>query len=788
MTTESDHREEAATVNRSGLPETARFTNARTAIAVYKRLMQNNESAAVARANIQGAYDGNPPYSKTQLKRHGIEWMTNIDWGEFRAAINRNVSSVWNMFNAVPSLVNLVQKKPSRDPFAPRHEWGTVIATEYTRAIRAWTGYHYVTRTRLTDMFKFGIGWCYWPDSRDWRSRYIRTGNVLFEVSTRADVGELKLVVTRDEMQLDDLIRQISQPEDVVSEAGWNLPYLRKKLVEIFLDGKRQEFAKKYGIVDWESAALAIKNNDFLQDVSELDPLRLVNMICVAPDGKKVQHLIFIDGDDEEKPQFIYDDNQAVYSGTWQFIQPIMFSSGDGYMASIRGLGREIFHFAHASNRLMNSILTGVDIASGLVLQGSTQGGLERQSIMKAGPITRIPQNLTLVQQQYMPNIRSAADAREIIQALQNNNTGMYKNRFENSHARTAEEVRIESANEARFESDQSEWYYVQQECWHKETFKRLMRKDYREDEPGYREHRALMDRLDALGVPEEYRDPDAWDVTATRAIGMGSPSQRLMFTNEMIGMSARLDERGRRNVDKDWFAARTGGYENVHRFVDDESRDAVPTLDHSIAESENVDMLSGNLRTVTVDDAHKLHLDMHLRFLGDVTERVRGGQISPEAAHQAMFIAIQHARGHIAMMLQDKTRKGLADRYASMLVEYEKFVMQLKQVVERNARERQKLQEEQQKKLQEAEQIQASREFELEKYKIDQQTVLEKYKADQLNEARVSKSLAAIQANQIRLENEIEVMRTSMAAEIERKAAETAAKIEMERSKRESA
>ena len=782
------NEEQAIAITGQGKPKT-RIKNVQMALAVYSRMRKSSETGAVSRSNIQGLYDGAAPYRKTELKRLGLSWMANIDWGEFRSTINRNVSSIWNMLAGTQNLIQLSTNL--KDPQDPGAEYGNIVAREFTKILKKhWLNFHVNVRSRLLEMLKHGVGVCFWRDDIEWMSHFVRTGNVLVDATSKASIGSLNFVCLRDEMNIFELMQYV-EDTDSSRSAGWNTTYVRKRLVDIFEKSLSQDNQEKYAIIDWESLAQAVKNEDFEIEASEFEPVRVVHMLSEevtsldedgsVMDAGPVSHYIFLEDDDmEDKAKFFFEEENA-FESMDKAIHLMMFNTGDGWIKSIRGLGREIFAFSHVSNRLINSILTGVDMASGLLIQNTSGHGAERFNVVKKGNFTLIPQDVSIIQQNFMPNIKSAAEVRQLIEALKQNNTGLYQNRSENLNqgTRTAEEVRTESNNEARFENDQAEWYYVQWEMWLQETFRRIMNKDYPSESLGYKQHKILMDNLKKYKVPKEYLDPDQWEVSAVRQIGLGSRANGLRITNEMVSMKAALDERGRRNVDREWFGIRVG-WENVDKFLSEQNTDQVLVLSHSMAEGENVDMMEGHRRSVGVDDADKLHLDVHFRSLVQIVSRFREGQ-SPDIVKVATtaHLMLQHIAVHVDAMRPDRSRKAQVDFYVSQLKQLQPIIEEMIQIAQKLTQQQEEQRKQNANTVGKAELREVDRTVEIEKYKADRLAEVELHKANQLNVSREQKTVTSMQAQITKLQADLSALAAQTAADIARKDAETSAKIE---------
>jgi hypothetical protein len=770
----SDTRQqEIQTVDSSGYPVNKRIATAKAARNIFKGMKKDNEIAALARAELQGLYDGNQPLSQSQLTRKGLAWICNVDWGEFRSSINLNAASVWNMLVSVQSFLKLEIKPGHRDTQNPYTDWGRQISLRFTKQLKKWDGFHFLWMSRILEMFKFGNGTAFWKNEKDWRSEFIRSSNVMFPAKTKSAAHSLFTVMIRDEMSVHDLVRKLWD-EEAAKDAGWNVKYVRQMLVSYYKEKSDRSTTDKYNISDWESMQMAIINNDDALD-DQFDDIRVVHALSQEfseSETNEVTHQIFLEGDDN-KNKFLFEKENRFPSMTGT-ISLFMFHIGDGLLKSVRGLGKELFNPCHASNRLLGNILDGVTISAGILAQAQDARSAETAGIIRKGPMTVVTPSVKLQQQQVMPSMKAPAEARGLIHSLMNNNAGTYKNREESLHPRerTAEEVRTEAGNEARFEGNQSEWYYVQWGLWLEETFKRLLSKDYSEGDPGYEQHKELVDLLLEDGVPEHLIDPDVWEVSAVKAIGLGSVTNRLRITNDMMRDRGSRNEFERYEIEREWYAARVGE-DNADRFVHRINLDEIPSIPYTMAEGENNDMVQGQNRTVAVDDPHKIHADVHLRKAAETAKMSASGQMSDVSnVALTMKLLIEHTKVHVGRLSQDKTRKKIVEQYLDSISKLEAVLKEMLRVMKAQDAQRQKQAEEQRKLLQEAQASKASRELEAKKYEIDRQFELEKYKADLLNQARESKTATSQQVQFTKLKADLDEQMIRLRADLEEKLA----------------
>ena len=747
--------EELQTVTTTGNAVEKRIPNAKTALSIYKKLRENDGQAAINRSNIQKIYDGNPPYSKADMQRRGLSWMSNVDWGEFRSSINLNASAVWNMLIDVPVFIEC--KTGWKDAQNPYKDWGAILARAYSQVLREWDGFYFLMMMRIQETMKHGNGPVIWPDEEDWRSVNVKVSNLLTPATGSSDVSKLSMFCVRQEMDPMDLFRTI-EDEDAAKDMGWNVAEVRKTMVAWYKNAAGTNDA--YAISDWESLNQMVKNMD---DASfmEFSDVRLVHLYSrekyIKGEPNSVTHQIIWENAEEQDVGFLYEKERR-YESMKNALHNFLFTVGDGYMKSVRGLGREIFTASHASNRLINSMLTGVDMASGLMLQLDTGIAAESIQVTRKGPLYLIPAGVDAMQRQTMPSIEPTLGARKVINDIENNNAGIYKGKDEGvGPVRSATQIQKESFNEARFEGNQAVFYYVQITEWHKETFRRLINPDYPEGQPGYEGHARLIELLKDESFPMHLLK-ETWSTTAKRSIGLGSMSQKMAITNQMVSMKPGLSELGQNQVDRLWFAVRVG-WENVDQFV--------PALDdgtelfmvfHAMAESENVDMMIGYERHVASDDPHGFHTTTHLQAIKATVDAFQQSQ-DPTKEFQTMQLLLQHVTQHVQMMAQDPANVGKAKQVMEILKQYNDVAGQMEAAAQEVMKARQKQQEEEQKKLQQAEEELANRDIEVKKHKIDVDAEVARYEIDKKQQAAVDKAIGAAQAKTIELEAKIENM-----------------------------
>lgn len=760
--------ENVQTSTPTGRPVSKRIKSARTALLLFRKLKKNDEANAMSRARICSLYDGNPPYSNTELRRRGLAWCSNVEWGEFKSTINKNATSIWNMFNQPEHILTL--STDFLDPQNPGADYGEIVANEVSRIVRSWTGYDYLSMMGAMGLMKFGYGVSVWSDLHDWRPKAVQEGCFLVPHKTKSTSEDLSTVVILDEMSPQQVFQLIEDPE-TSKELGWNVPALKKSMIRLYVDGIDGNPASEQSSA-WESIQNTIATKVDGTNEDDLKPLRIVHLYTEELPGSNDQkvgitHQIVIEDQPEEDP-FIFEKENR-FDSMDQAVHVMLYHVGNGKTKSVKGLGHAIYYASHVSNRFINNIVNGATITMGLVLKPTSEVSAETSRLIRQGPVVVLPPNSELMQQQYHPNMGGIADVRNLIENINRNNGAGYRVGSDSTTPvqRTGKEVEMTMQASAAFEQDQASWLTSQRASFLREIFRRLMAKDYPPEAPGYQDHKTLMDRLNAKGLPKPLFDFENWQVSVPSAIGLGDRSMAMSISNSMIKMKGSLDEDGRIWVDRHWWSLRIG-WDQVDKVIPRFSRDKVFTVAHAMAEGENVDMNHGNERTVAVDDPHKIHFDMHMKAAVELVQAATSEQTDPQQAVAALKMYLPHLVTHVVAMGQDETRSNQVKEAEEGLKQLVKAVAQLEAGVAKMIQQQQAAQRAEQERIAKLERQPTDRETELGKYKIDKQAEVMLADIEMQNNQRAAKTMTAIQTKTDESMAKIDLMYREAMAKIE--------------------
>lgn len=762
-----------ANVAPGGAPPKRRINSVEAARSVYDDCLLDAEPAARVRARIRGLVDGNQPYNPEELKRLGQSWRTNVNFREAEAIIDTNSAALWEMQQDLYVLARFTPRNPSLG-YSPDNglDYGSVISEEYTRTLRGWSGFTIYNDLVIHDSMESGMGAFLWRDEMTYRPDWFNISNFVFPKKAKCELSKLDFFFLRDEIQLADLYNYVESPE-IAAQLGWNDKAVKALLVRLFIGGDANASGSpddEFQMSPWESMQQKLKNNDSDVQRRQFEGVKVVRMFVRELSGNQsITQYIFTEDDtradgvdpsqEEPAPDTFLFEKSGQYQSMSQCLWCLLYSYGDGYLRSVKGLGHRIAPHCELSNRFIGQTFDSGTLSASLLLQPKSGVDYQKLQIIRTGAITYLPENLQTIQTSFAPRMDGLLMMRDMSTAILNNNTGVFKIKNENPMKReaekTAKQVMSEEGKEARFEKNQAAYFYVQADLLHQEIARRLFKREYAESAlpyEGKKEAKAFRDRCLARGVPESLLDPELWDIKAERALGLGSPGMRLDVTGQLLSIKGMLPEEKQGHVVREFIAARAG-WDQVDRYFPLLPKDVFSSDAGSIATLENNDFAEGSWVPVGSDQLHATHLRVHFVPLLQIAEVVASSpeKLDPRKAYPVFANAIPHIQQHLGFMAkdhlpEDAARAAKLKEYVALFRQMQEVMTNLELMVKNLEKQDQQEQVQTQKQMIALQQEIERKNVEVEKYKIDEQMKLEKYKADQLNVARVSKSDTSIQ------------------------------------------
>jgi hypothetical protein len=780
-----------------------RVSNVEAARQIYDDCVLDAEPISRVRARIRGLVDGNPPYDPAELRRLGQGWRTNFNAREAEAIIDTNAAALWEMQHDT----FVVARFSAVDPmygYSPDNglDYGDILAQEYTRVLKSWDQWPTYTDLVIHDALESGAGAMMWVDETGVLPKWYNISNFTFPKKATSSLSDLDFFFLRDEIPLHRFFAVTESPE-LASEEGWNVDAAKQYLIQSFGFGANPGSSNpddEYRMSGWEAVQQMIKNNDSLVQRQQFEGVKVVHMFVREVSGDRgITHLIFTEDDVSSSSldrKFTDDPNdemsfassflferQSKYEKISHVLWWLLYSYGDGFLNSVKGLGHRITPHCEVSNRLICSTFDSGMLSSSLLLKPTTSVDFSKVSVLRVGPFTYMPENMEAVQTSFNPRVDALLMLRDMSSSVLNNNTGVFRTRGENPLRReggkTAREVMAEEQKEARFEKNQAAFFYSQWDLFHREVFRRLCSGESTSlltDETEREIALQFQSRVVSRGVPFEVLTPDLWEVTAERAIGLGSAGVRLDVTGQLLSIRGMMPEENQVHAVREFIAARVGAH-HVDRFLPLKPRSMFASDAASIATLENNDFNEGSNVPVGSDQPHGIHLPIHFAPLMQLAQSFSDApdQIDARKALQVFQIAIPHIEQHLQYMANDHLPEDAARRqtfgeFQNLLGQLGEFMGRLVGVVEKMDQAAQNQAAQEQQQMMELQAMAEQQQYDVQRYKIDKDAELKRYEADLLHQARMAKANTSIEASVRRVLSDMENKRALTQAEIQTK------------------
>jgi hypothetical protein len=740
---------ELQNVTPGGRPARRRLATAEAAYRIFESYCTADEEDAKRRAIIQGMVDGNPPYQQAELDELGLGDMVNVNFLEMRANLDARAAAAHELFIEVPTLIECRPRKFNKNDVdgAEAFHYCSIVDEEFTHLLHDWSEFLPSMDLVVRESDAYGIGFGLWPDEWDWRIKAFRRGTLRFDAKASIRVDRNDVYMIRDEMTAGELF-DIIEDQEAAAGKGWKVNNVRERLIQTFLIGDSGDQEDKYQLSTWESLQQMARNNDVIFEEKQFARVKIVHLLVREVSGDRgVSHYII--AEDESHQKFLMESFER-FDGMEQSLWWLPYNYGDGYARSVRGVASLMVQHDDLSNRYLGRVFDAGFLSAGLILSPRGQMDLANLQFIHHGMYTILPPELQIQQSSFSPQITPLIQLRQVSENVMKNNTGTFRQHSENvvdrEGQKTARQVIEETAKEARFEKEAVSFRYTQFDKLYREIFRRLTNPDYLKSESplgGLEPAKGFMERCEDRGVPKKYIMDwkENFQVHATRALGLGSLGVKMDITNQLMMSRGDMDERGKRNVLRDWVAVRVG-YVNVDKYVSKINRDQIPSNEHGIATLENNDMAEGSAIPVGTDQMHKIHVDVHFQAIGQLMQAFAGGQIQdPIAQAVQMQLLVEHVSQHVEHMRNEPTRSAYVKQVDAALKEAGGVLSQLQALAKRLQQQQQQMQEQQQQQQMQAQQVLADRELEAKIHEINRTKDLEVLKQNSLNEARADKT-----------------------------------------------
>lgn len=621
-----------------------RFKDAASLNSVIKAMIIADGPSSLARVDVQEMLDGAPPLSDEQLRLSGQEGRCNLNFGDGKARVKSEAAGYYDLTTSVPMMARI------RTEWGDESNWSynsNVISEEFHRMVKDWKAFHPSFQLLVQKFTSHGLGFLYFNDDIDWR--WSVAGLDEFKLPRSASIIEdsLDMAVVCREITVGNLWAWMNKSAS--DDTRWNRTEVGNAIL------RAHDPSSPVTPILWEQWQQMAKNNDYYASAVAKTNVSLAHCWVREFSGKVSYYLTLRDGSNADylfKCEGLFD----CIDNCFTFFPYEVGSNGS--LHSIRGLGHEIYAAVQVLNSLRGQTVDNAKLSGSLLLQPTTETSAEDMAILFYGGATYIPPNVK-VQNGKLENPSQGIlpIIQDMTMTLRRNTGDVLSSKGDTSNDRTKFEVAAELTKEAVLPTANLDLFY---EPWGRhlaEVWRRCRRKDVNAEQPGGQAILDMRARCEKRGVPKEAIF-EADHIVPMRAVGYGSPTNRLLAFDEFMQYYGSLDPVGQNNLLRDRFAQKVG-YAQVDDYVPRIDKGMRAPQDQEIAELQNFAMSAGKPMTVRGNDNHIIHLQTHFPDLEADLEALESNQGSPDLV-AIVQLKLKHDNEHAQLLKPDKLQKDI--------------------------------------------------------------------------------------------------------------------------------
>lgn len=650
-------------ISEEGAIPSSRIQSADAARTILAQLIEHDRLADSKRAIIQGLIDGNPPYSDSDAEELGLN--SNVNWNLVGNEIEEACIPYFDMLTSVPNYATVTA---TQGDTYQRERWGRLLTETFNNELLK-KNKSFLVQAQLhqKSLVTFGPGFQYFKTPTDFKSFSVPVSNIKLPPNTPIDLAEWDFCFILDDITTTELYKRIIN-EEVASTNGWSVANTKQAI----MDASNNDSANDSNKRSWEFYQTELRNNSLFHSVVGSKTIKWTHLLIKEFNGK-ISHYIF-DREGETEWLFV---SQGVYEDFRQVITLFSNGVGNGYIQGLRALGKLLYPYGEAMNRLNNSILEGAIASASILFQPENSTDLTKLEAIKVGPWQLLPPGLKAIQFNTGANIGSTTNVAGFFQNQQQGVAGGWRPtlQYDPSKRNTNKEIEAAQINRDILTNNKSEIYMQSWDLHYSEIYRRATNLNILEEDIGGKEIRSFQQKCRDLGIPEAVMKTAT--VKATRSIGQGSASARISLLQNGIGQFiSMLPEDKRNNVITDTIAA-IGGEQAVQRYAPVPNEEPTGS-DMSIAALENSAFLTGGQVVLDRNQNHFIHASMHLQFAGQLVSSYQQGQRSATEVYQVLQALGPHLLLHLDYIQKDPTRKNQYNQLNRQTAELMKVTDQL--------------------------------------------------------------------------------------------------------------
>lgn len=656
----------------SGKNEQKAISNAGQALDIARRLEWQDRDRDIRRARVLAAFNGEAPYSDSDLVNRGQAYRYNVSFGTMEGVVGRALPPYNDLTLEIGNLTEVIADLPEEKKKILQMEFGSIIDE--------W-GQWPKTISRLNqDLVLNGYNNFIFPSDFDPFPIFISQKHGYVNEGTPNDVQLLDCFVWKKEYLIHELYQKIADPE-VARTAGWNVDNVRQALMAAQPESLGRSNVDQSGY--WTQIESLIRGGALWSSIVGAKKVLTYHVFACELDGQ-VSHWIVLNGNytDESNGAELFKKEKR-FQSMKSFLVYFDLETGDGTWHGSKGIGQKTFNTHKATDKIRCSTLDQAFVSGLTLIQPGDQVSQEELQLSVVGPFAVIPAGMTIASNVLPAVAATTFQVDALLTATLEQRIGDVvpnaQSQITNTE-KTATQSKID-AGRAAVISQANLKRYVDPIS---QTTSIMLHRLLIEDSPNPYAQK-FQEKLREAGLTSE----DFKKVKRARNSGK---------IDDILGETANKTQvifaEFRNDPDVDQHVLKS---KRIASVLDADVADELLISDDDqtkeiesarLQEMENTTMDTGVKVPVSPRDNHEIHLKTEFALTGkEIQEMAQAQQINPQRI-PVFLLRLDHSKQHFNFLAGDKSKKNILKQYEDGIKSLEQGIQQLQKEASNMARQ----------------------------------------------------------------------------------------------------
>lgn len=487
------------------------------------------------RALVQAAVDGAQPYSDAKSRSMGTYGRSNINPGIAERATFEETAP----YNEVLEQMDILTSMPTKyGDEMMRGIWSPTLAEGFTLFLKRWPRFNFLWQFCVSLFVREGVSIACFQDERNWEWDIYGLQHFKFPNESLPDEDSLDMCGWSYKSNCQKLYKNI-QNEEAAKKIGWNPEAVKAAI--------KQASQITSTDADMERMQQRWKANDVM-DGAKAPQVEEIHLLVREVNGT-VTHLCAQKTGDGP----VFYEGKVKFRSMSRCMTIFKYGIGtDGFLHSIRGHTARIFPTVTGAVRTLNSFIDMAMFAATPHLEAANADAMLSLPFRKVGYMTMLQQGSKFLET-HVP------DFEENLIPLYTMLSGLFEGQSSGSRGgpkrdrmerMTNQQDRADRSNEGQLSTAAMALFFPALERHFREVARRVIRKDYRRDEPGGEAVWWLRNWLKEREVPlEALYAVDLDGMQVNTGVGKGSQGARQAAAEGVMANYYLLDEQAKQDA-----------------------------------------------------------------------------------------------------------------------------------------------------------------------------------------------------------------------------------------------